>query len=115
MTSTTSNAPKWAKPNNGTTRADAFFGPRAIGDWLPAWNDIPEEFLRRKSKWCAVASRWFFEGLPEGYLVAKPGIDGDKALAHLSTVLRSFEPKHEHKEAGAAYLLSLWFEEPFKW
>ena len=28
----------------------------------------------------------------------------------IAAILASFEPKHEHKEAGAAYLLSQWFE-----
>jgi len=38
------------------------------------------------------------------------GIDQNKALRHIKAILGSFEPKHEHKEAAAAYLLSLWFK-----
>jgi hypothetical protein len=102
----------WSKPRTGVTRADAYFGPRHIGDFLPAWDAIPDEFKHDRNPWSTVATRWFFEGLPKGLLVAKPGISQNDAIAHLSTVLRSFEPKHEHKKAGAAYLMSLWFEEP---
>jgi hypothetical protein len=29
---------------------------------------------------------------------------------HLKAIMGSFQPKHEHKTAGVAYLMSLWFE-----
>lgn len=102
----------WTRPRTGVTRADVAFGPRSLGDWLPNWDEIPEEFKRDENPFARAASTWFFQGLPDGALVAKPGIDQTMALGHLSAVLRSFEPKHEHKEAGVAYLMSLWFEEP---
>ena len=59
-----------------------------------------------------MVSRWFFSGLPkETRFVPKTGIDEAAAKAHLRAILASFEPKHEHKEAGCAYLLSKWFED----
>jgi hypothetical protein len=57
----------------------------------------------------------FFKGLSQediNELIPKEGIDKIKALKAITSILRSFEPKHEHKEAGAAFLLSEWFEEP---
>lgn len=42
----------------------------------------------------------------------KDGIDPAKAKRHLMAVLGSFEPKHEHKEAGAGWLMSMWYESP---
>ena len=102
----------WENPRTDTKWADAAFGPHHISDFLPAWVDVPDEFKHDSNPWCKLASRWFFSGLPKGLLVAKTGINYNDAIAHLSAVLRSFEPKHEHKEAGAAYLMSLWFEEP---
>ena len=30
---------------------------------------------------------------------------------HLKSILQSFKPKHERKEAGVAYLMSLWFDD----
>jgi hypothetical protein len=57
-------------------------------------------------------SRWFFSGLPKGTVfVPHEGIDPAKAMRHLRAILGSFEPKHEHKEAGVAYLMSQWFKE----
>ena len=47
-------------------------------------------------------------GLKE-YAVAVKGVDFKQAHAHISVILGSFEPKHEHKIAGCAYLESMWF------
>ena len=41
----------------------------------------------------------------------KQGISLSLALRHLGACLSSWEPKHEHKTAGVAYLMSLWFED----
>jgi hypothetical protein len=77
---------------------------------LPPWESIPETFRRLDSEpWGVLAAQWFFFGL-KGKFVAKPGIELPVAVAHLSAILRSWAPKHEHKEAGVAYLMSLWFE-----
>ena len=106
------NAVDWTRPRENVTRTDIAFGPRILSEWLPAYDDIPEEFKRGGNVWCETTSRWFFRGLPKGILVAKEGIDEIMAIRHLKAVLGSFEPRHEHKEAGVAYLMSLWFEEP---
>ena len=37
--------------------------------------------------------------------------DTNKAIRHLKAILVSYDPKHEHKEAGVAFLLSEWFED----
>jgi hypothetical protein len=56
---------------------------------LPPMSEIPDRFSvgsnTFQNEFIAI---WFFMGL------------------------RSFEPKHEHKETGAAFLLFEWFEEP---
>lgn len=92
-----------------TTRLDLIFG----GDmrkFLPPWETLPREFQQGDTKWNRVASRWFFSGLPKGTIFSpKAGIDVQEALRHLAAILASFEPKQEHKEAGVAYLMSLWF------
>ena len=85
------------------------FGPRDLSSLLPAMSDIPNEFKQWTNPWVRLAARWFYSGL-NGNFVAKEGIDGRAALRHVGAILRSFEPQHEHKEAGCAYLLSLWFE-----
>lgn len=78
---------------------------------LPAWKDIPEEFKNERTKWNKVVSDWFFHGLKNCIWKPKEGIEADKALRHVQAIMSSFEPKHEHKEAGCAYLLSLFFDD----
>ncbi len=79
---------------------------------LPPMKDIPKKFHNMSNKWVRIVSRWFFSGLPKGTeFIPKPGVDKEKALRMLKTCLGSFEPKHEHKEAGVAYMLSEFFED----
>ena len=83
---------------------------------LPPMSEIPDKFeMHSDSFQNKFISKWFFSGLTEAdvaALIPKPGVDKNKALIAISAILKSFEPKHEHKEAGAAFLLSEWFEEP---
>jgi len=46
------------------------------------------------------------------HLKSKPGIDRKAAIRHIKAIMASYAPKHEHKEAGCAYLFALWFEQP---
>ncbi|KKL51656.1 hypothetical protein LCGC14_2293340 [marine sediment metagenome] len=93
---------------------DLAFPANAL-DYMPPMGDIPEEFtFNAGSKWNRFISDWFFLGLEERTMLPKEGIDEDIALRHIGMILGSFQPKHEHKEAAAAYLLSLWFED-VKW
>ena len=100
----------WSKPKS-TTRLDIAFGPKNLKDYLPAMSEIPKEFESWSNPWNKLVSEWFCRGLKESPK-AKEGIDSTAALAHIRTILGSFEPKHEHKTAGCAYLMSLWFELP---
>ena len=77
---------------------------------LPARADIPEEFERYSNPYVKFVSDWFYGGADATRLTEKPGIDRRMALRHLKTVIGSFEPEHNHKIAGVAYLLSLWFD-----
>lgn len=103
---------KWRpKHVDGITQS---FGASGIelAHMLPAMREIPEAFTDDRDPWCAVVQRWFFEGVSSSVFVPREGIDKATALAHLGAIMRSFEPKHEHKIAGVAYLCSLWFETP---
>ncbi len=92
------------------TDAEAAFPARVVGHLLPLWEKIPEEF-KGGNEWTEIVARWFFRGLPKGTeFVAKEGIDSTKAIRHVSACIGSFEPRHEHKEAGCGYLLSEFFE-----
>jgi hypothetical protein len=99
----------WDKPHD-VDDITAAFPASVVGTLLPKMSDIPEEFWDHSNEWCTIAMRLFFIGgeLPK----VKKGIDPAKAKQHLSAVLGSFEPKHEHKEAGAGWLMSMWYEIP---
>jgi hypothetical protein len=89
---------------------DSIFGKIAH---MPKYDTVPDEFKRYGGNdYCDFISTWFFRGLtPEDRqrLTPREHVDEKKALIAIQAILRSFEPKHEHKEAGAAYLLSQWF------
>ena len=87
---------------------DMVFGCSAM-ELMPGYDEIPEEFKRGDTKWNKLVTEWFSYGLKKLKITPKDGVDKDKALRHLKTILGSREPKHEHKEAGAAFLMSEWF------
>lgn len=83
--------------------------PASVEKLLPKWQDIPEEFQCERTPWNRIVGQWFFRGLNKPLpFKFKEGVDERDALNHLQACLGSFEPKHEHKTAGCAYLLSLW-------
>lgn len=82
---------------------------------LPQMDDIPEEFRKRSSKWNELIGQWFFKGLKKLEVNPREGVDRSKALAHVKACLSSFEPKHEHKVVGCAYLMSQFFEDDFSY
>jgi hypothetical protein len=96
------------------TDLDLAFGAagRCVSDLLPAEKDIPEEFRRDSNPYVRAQRKWFFSGIDHRVFVPRPGIDKNLALRHLQAIQGSFEPQHQHKQAGVAYLMSLWFETP---
>ena len=78
---------------------------------LPKFKDIPREFTRDGNKWKDAASSLFFKGGRKSQFKVKDGVDADKAFRAIQAHLASWEPKHEHKEAGVAYMLSEWFDD----
>lgn len=105
---------KTVKPPPELSKVDMAFPARAM-EWLPAWEDIPKEFKTRDSPWAQQVGLWFFKGADKAWIARitpKEGIDKDKALNVIQATLGSYAPKHEHKIAGAAYLLASWFNDP---
>jgi hypothetical protein len=79
---------------------------------LPSWDSIPDGFKDFSNKYNMFVNMWFFNGMSEvkyESLIPKDGVDKNDAMAAIMSILASYEPKHEHKSAGAAYLLSEWF------
>lgn len=85
--------------------------PANVRDLLPKWEDIPDEFKSFSGKWQDVVTAWFFSGVQNCQWKPREGVDTQAALLHVGACMGSFEPKHEHKEAGCAYLLSEFFED----
>lgn len=97
-------------PETKMTRLDCAFGNIKH---LPKWEDIPQEFKEHNSdnKWLKAQSDWFSKGIKFSSLIPKKGIDKQQALSILSAIQSSWKPKHEHKAAGVAYLMSEWFSD----
>lgn len=90
-----------------TTGLDIAFGNI---DYMPIYKDVPDQFKSWNEPHSEFISKWFFKGLDETKIRVKPGVDKDKALAAIYAALSSWAPKHEHKIAGCAYMLSEWFD-----
>lgn len=90
------------------TKLDIAFGGK-VDEILPPMSEIPDEFKHADSPWGKWQGEWFFQGLKQ-LPTPKDGIDLNLAMENLSCVQGSFQPKHEHKKAGVAYLASLWFK-----
>ncbi len=81
--------------------------PANVEHLMPKWEDIPEKY-----KIPNVHSRahtiFYYGGQVAS--ASKGDIDIRDAMRHLQCILRSFQPKHEHKMAAVDYLIDLWFE-----
>ena len=78
---------------------------------MPKFATLPEEFQRERHPACKFVETWFYRGVKvEDFPAARKGVDAIKARRAIGAVLRSFEPKHEHKIAGAGFLANEWFD-----
>lgn len=92
------------------TDVDVVFGGN-LSKLLPSMKDIPEEFKEGNTKWNKVIEDWFFNGLNDCKWKPKKGINTKDAVRHIAAILISYDPRHEHKMAGCAYLLSQFFDD----
>lgn len=91
-------------------RIDVVFGN---AKHLPPFASIPERFCHHSDPYARFVSDWFFQGRTLEdlkRLKERAGVDRARALAAVRAALASFAPKHEHKEAGCAFMLHEWFE-----
>lgn len=88
--------------------------PAQVEHLMPLWEDIPEQYRRGHTKANQFFQAIFIGGAQNTQLIPKEGIDPKKAWRHLTCICRSYQPKHEHKEAAFAYLVDTWFDE-FNW
>jgi hypothetical protein len=88
---------------------DVAFGTTKL---LPKPAEVPEDMsFLSDSKWNNLFKDLFFCGLSELSITPKEGIDTDMALKCIKAHMSSWEPKHEEKEAGVAYMMSILFED----
>lgn len=88
--------------------------PGDIAHLMPKMSAIPQDFRDERSDavpW-ARAAMSFFMGRDMPTLLCRHGITSVKAERHLRAIAGSFEPKHEHKMAALAWLMSRWLEFP---
>lgn len=97
------------------TDLDMAFGGKAMAI-LPPMSEIPDEFkrFRRKNKWVNFVSDAFFRGIASCQARPKQGTDAGKVWRMFRACLVDYEPAHEHKTAGCAYMLSCFFDD-IKW
>jgi len=107
----------WSQPTDADAVELAF--PAHGVSRMPDYEDIPEEFRNRNwrrggdgaAKWLDFQSEWFAKGFAFARLTPRDDVSPFVASNHLKAIQGSFEPKHEHKVAGVAYLASLWFDD----
>ena len=85
--------------------------PTTVKGFMPEYKDLPKEYTHGDTKWHKLVADMFFCGLKKLDLKPREGVDPKKAMRHIRYVLGSWEPKHEHKTAGVAWLLNEWFED----
>jgi hypothetical protein len=101
----------WSRPK---TVPDVQFAFPAyiIGTLITEWDDLPDEFRNRTSGYEELAGHACFNNVGFRSDSLLEGIDIELANRQLNAIARSFQPKHQHKEAAIAYLLSLWLVQP---
>lgn len=102
------------KPHTDISVAEVVF-PAEVHHLMPEWDDIPEEYKKGVMWANRLFGDWFFVGLSSLDLPWKEDIDPDDAMRHIRTVMGSYQPSHEHKEAAVAYLIDLWTEGEGSW
>jgi len=92
--------------------------PTRVDHLVPSYEELRGTPYRNGDNWGnRLFSDWFYFGLKSADgLIPRQGVDKQKALVHIKTVMRSWDPKHEHKEAGCAFLFDKWFDgDQSKW
>jgi len=85
--------------------------PATVKHLMPPYDEIPSEFKQFRNKWVLIFQDFFYFGAKNIQWKAKAGVDEKAAVRHVRTIMGSYEPKHEHKTAACAYLMSLWFDD----
>ena len=86
--------------------------PGDVEHLMPDLKAIPDEYREWTAAWsCRLFNDVFFRGVKQIKLYPREGINPDLAWRHVTAIMRSFSPKHEHKEMACRYLLDQWFKD----
>lgn len=103
---------KWQQPVVMTKEHSLLMsGQDLMKTFLPTMDEIPSEFKGEYGdavKWCDAVNDFFFCGAKEITMTCRNGIKQEDVIRHIRLVISSWEPPHEQKIAGCAWLLSLW-------
>ena len=77
----------------------------------PAYDSIPAEFKRGRTKWHDLFTQIFYKGSEGIKMKAKEGVDIKKAQRAIHAYMSSWGPKHEEKHDVCAYMFSEWFDD----
>jgi len=94
------------------TKVDVAFGGGY--KFLPPYETIPAEFKNDVNPFVRLANDLMYKGVPgpkTPSMTLRPDLVpvAPKIPDFMGSILSSFQPKHEHKIAGAAFLLSQMF------
>lgn len=109
----------WAFPADDISEGEVMFGTTRE-DLIPPPEEVPQEFWTGMSPWTGALFQWkILHRYAKEFLPQKIGINKEKALRHIFTILGSVLPtivgedgKGHYKEAVLSFLLSKWFELP---
>jgi len=101
---------KWDKPKK-VTDAEVSFSFRDIRGKIPAWESLSSKYWNGTRASERLIGKVFYEGLPNGTeFHPREGVDPGDGTRYIAAIMRSFQPRHEHKFAAASFLLEKWFE-----
>lgn len=78
---------------------------------IPRKLEIPPEFFDGRNEAVRETRLWILYGL-ETDREPKPGIDADAAKRHMRVIHCAWGVDYDRKVAAAAWLLTLWYDEP---
>lgn len=88
------------------TNVEMAFGATAL---LPKMENIPDDFSEENKEdelYFKIVNALFYNtSLPQGNVEFKEGFEPEKVICVIRAHLASWDPKHEHKTIGVAYML----------
>lgn len=92
---------------DGITGLEIAFGTTKL---LPPYEEVPDEFKHGNTYTELVSALFVGQPLPDLEITFREGFTDEQCPEQLNRAvhahLHSFQPKHEHKIAGVAYLVS---------